>query len=87
MLIRMHLSSLCGLRITSFDVVTVGLAAQRVGAIIFSRPEPSQRRELYVHASAQDLAGAALTIQHALDPERRASGWIAHGATPPPLPT
>lgn len=85
MLIRIHLASLRGLRITSFDQVSVGRAGQRVGNIVFQRPEPSQRRELYVHASAADMAGAAHAIQLALDPERGANGWIAQDGAVHPL--
>lgn len=83
MLICIHLRSLRGLRITSFDQVTVGHGAQRVGHIVFQRPDPSQRRSLYVHASAGDMASAARAIQLALDPERGTSGWIAQDAPPP----
>lgn len=84
MLIRIHLRSLCGLRITSFDRVSVGHATERVGNIVFQRTEPSQRRELYVHACAGDMADAARAIQLALDPERDTCGWIAQDGAPPP---
>lgn len=85
MLIHIHLSSLRGLRITSFDRVTVGPAAQREGDLVFQRPEQSQQRELYVHASAADMVGAASAIQLALDPDRGTTGWIAQGGVALPV--
>ncbi|MBB3195417.1 hypothetical protein [Roseateles terrae] len=84
MLIRMHLSSLRGLRITSFDLVTVGLAAQWVGEVVFSRPGELQRRVLYVHAAAEQLASAAEVIQSLLDPEQLTTGWISPSLEPAP---
>ncbi len=77
MLIRMHLSSLRGLRITSFDLVTVGHAAQWVGEVVFSRPGALQRRVLHVHAATEQLAGAASVIESLLDPEHVGVGWRA----------